>query len=175
MLELHHVGGSEVGREHDVEVREVQCFAGREGDAGGVEDLEEDVEDARVRLFAFVEKDGAFAQALHGLAERAFFALPAAKQDGESVLCLILGHIETQQAFRAEKSACECECEFRLSDARRSEEKETATRAIAFCEAEFAAMEDGVGLVGCNFQFGAIRPRAASRSAVSGGESLHRW
>ena len=36
VLELHHVGGSKVGREDDVEIGEVQCFAGGEGDAGGV-------------------------------------------------------------------------------------------------------------------------------------------
>lgn len=38
VLELHHVGGSEIGGEHDGEIGEVQGFAAGEGDACGVED-----------------------------------------------------------------------------------------------------------------------------------------
>ena len=143
VLELHHFGGTEVGREDDIEVGEVQCFACRDGDAGGVEDLQEDVENSRVGLFAFIEKDGTFAQVLHGLAERSFFALFSAEEDGEAVLRLIFRHVEAEQVFRAEKAACECEGEFRFSDTGGAEEKKTATRAIAFCEAEFAPLEDG--------------------------------
>ncbi len=143
VLELHHVGGSEVRGKDDVEVGEVQCFACREGDAGGVEDLQEDVENARVGLFAFIEKDGSFAQALHGLAERSFLALFSAEQDGETILRLILGHVEAEQVFRAEKAACEGKGEFGFSDTRGAKEKETAARTIAFCEAEFAALEHG--------------------------------
>ncbi len=47
---------AEVGREHDVEAAQVERFAVGHRDASGVEDLQEHVEHARMRLLDFVEK-----------------------------------------------------------------------------------------------------------------------
>ena len=59
VLEVEEFGGAEVGRADDVEAAEVERFAAGHRHACGVEDLQEDIEHARVRLFDFVEEERA--------------------------------------------------------------------------------------------------------------------
>ena len=55
MLQAHQFGGADVGSEPDIEAAEVQRLARRHRDARGVEQLQHDVQHARMRFLRFVK------------------------------------------------------------------------------------------------------------------------
>ena len=56
MLQAHQFGRADIRREPNEEAAKVECLACRHGNAGGVEQLEQNIQHPRVRLFRFVEE-----------------------------------------------------------------------------------------------------------------------
>ena len=104
-------------------------------------DLQQHVQDARVRLFAFVEQDDGVGRRAHAVGQLAA-ALKAhvtgrcADEAVERIFLLVLGHVQRDQGvFAAEHEIGQRLGEFRLAHARRAEEQERADRPLGVFEA----------------------------------------
>ena len=142
MLKVEQFRSAEVRGEDDVEAAEIEHFAVGHRNSGGIEDLQKDIENARVGFLDFVEEQRAGWRLSNGKAEQADFAEFASEKQAEAVLRLILRHIEAEEFVVASQIACEGDGEFCFANAGRAEKKKTAARTRAWRESEFAAMED---------------------------------
>src|SRR5438270_2447999 len=132
---------AEVGGHDQDRVPEVDGAALAVGQAAVVEDLEQDVEDVRVRLFNLVEEDhGEWAPA-HRLGELAALVVAdvarrRTDQPGHRVALLVLRHVEPDQCLLVvEEELREGARQLRLADAGRAQEDEGADRALGVREA----------------------------------------
>jgi hypothetical protein len=127
------------GHDHD-RVLEVDAIAQAVGQMPVLEDLQEDIEQVRVRLLDLIEQHDGIGIALHFLGE-----LPAllvadvtrrrANELRHRVLLHVLGHVEANQGvIAAEEKAGQGAGELGLPDAGGSQEDEAADRAIRALE-----------------------------------------
>ena len=127
---------AEVRGEDDDRVLEVYRPALRIGDAAVVENLQQDVEHIRVRLFDLVEQHNAVGFAPHGLGELAALVVAhisrrRADQARDGELLHILGHIDAHDVVLVVKEAFGKGLgKLGLAHARGAEEQEAADRAV---------------------------------------------
>ena len=124
-------------RRHDHDhVPEVDLAALRVGQLPVLEDLQEDVEDVRVRLLDLVEEHDRVRLAAHGLGELAALVVAdvagrRADQPRDRVLLHVLGHVDLDhRVLVAEQELGERARELGLPHARRAEEDERAGRPL---------------------------------------------
>ena len=122
MLKAHQFGRADIRREPNKEAAEIERLACRHGDAGGVEQLEQNIEHARMRLFRLVKEQRSFGGAFAHPAEITAFTKTRAEQQPERVLRLKLGHIEAEQLSGTEYLSGRHQDRFRFSDAGRSQQ-----------------------------------------------------
>ncbi len=128
------------GHDHD-RVAEVHRAALRVGQAPVLQDLQEDVEDVRVRLLDLVEQEHAVRLAPHGLGELAALVVAdvAGRRADEArhrVLLHVLGHVDADhRVLVAEQELGERAGQLGLADARRAEEDERAGRPLRVLQA----------------------------------------
>ncbi len=141
---------AEVRGHDDDGVLEVDDPALTVGEAAVIQDLQQDVEDVRMRLFDFVEQqDGVGATPdLLGQLPALLVADVAGRRADEArdvVLLLILGHVDADQgAFVVEEAAGQGAAEFGFADAGGAEEDEAADGTVGVLEAA-AGAQDGLG------------------------------
>src|SRR4051794_20047315 len=134
------------GHDHD-RVAEVHRAALRVGQAAVLQDLQEDVEDVRVRLLDLVEEEHAVRLAAHGLGELAALVVADVARRGadearDGVLLHVLRHVDAHhRVLVAEQELGERAGQLRLADARRAEEDERAGRALGVLEARARAAD----------------------------------
>src|SRR5437660_773812 len=133
---LLQVAGANVGSHDDDGVLEVHRVAETVGELAIFKDLQQDVEDIRVRLFDFVQQDDRIRCALHALSQLAALFVAnvsrrRADQLRDRVLLHELGHVEANQRLLAAKhELCQRARDFRFADPSRTEEQERADRPI---------------------------------------------
>src|SRR6266498_3424377 len=132
MLQLENVGRAKVRREHDVIIPQVQRLAVGHRDSGGVEDLKEYIQHARMRLLDFVEQERSHSRFLVRHSQRAPFTKLRPQKQAERFLGLVLRHIEAKEFVSAEKKLGEGDCDFGFSDTCWAEEEKTAARPGGF-------------------------------------------
>jgi len=99
-----------------------------------LEDLEQDVEEVRVRLLDFVQEDHRIRIPLHFFGQLTAFFVPHVpgrrpNQLAHRVLLHVFRHVEAnERVVAAEQEVRQRAGEFRLTDARRTEEDEAAHR-----------------------------------------------
>ena len=137
---LGDLRGADVrGHDHD-RVAEVDRAPLGVGEPAVLEDLEQDVEDVRVRLLDLVEQEHAVRLAPHGLGELAALVVAdvagrRADQPRHGVLLHVLGHVDPHhRVLVAEQELGERAAELGLADARGAEEDERAGRALRVLE-----------------------------------------
>src|SRR5438105_3948374 len=140
-LVLRDRAGPDVrGHDHD-RVAEVDLAALRVGEPTVLEDLQEDVEDVRVRLLDLVEEDDRVGLAPDGLRELTALVVPdvaggRADEPGHGVLLHVLRHVDLDhRVLVAEQELGEGARELGLADAGRAEEDERAGRALRVLDA----------------------------------------
>ena len=127
---VEQVLAAEVRREDDDRVLEVHRAALTVRDAAIVEDLQQDVEHIRVRLFDLIEQHDGVRLAAHGLGELAALVVAdvsgrRADQARDGEFLHVLGHVDAHHAALIVKQALGQRLgQFRLADARRAEEQE---------------------------------------------------
>src|SRR3954453_13838161 len=133
---LRDLAGADVrGHDHD-RVAEVDGATLGVGEAPVLEDLQEDVEDVRVRLLDLVEQQHAVGLAPHGLGQLAALVVAdvargRADQAADRVLLHVLGHVDPDHRLLvAEEELGEGAGELGLADPGRAEEDERAGRAL---------------------------------------------
>src|SRR5579862_6867669 len=135
------VTGADVRRHDDNRVLEVDCVAESVGQLAVFKNLQQDVENIRMRLLDFIEEDNAVRGALDALGELSTFFVAhvsrrRADQLGDRVLLHELGHIEADESlFSAEHELRQGAGDFGLADASRSEEQERANGAVRVLQA----------------------------------------
>ena len=128
-------------------VAEVDRAALAVGQPAVVEQLQEDVEDLRVRLLDLVEQDDGVRAAPHGLGELAALLVAdvagrRADEPRDRVPLLVLGHVEPHhRALVVEHELGERAGELGLADAGRPEEDERADRPVRILEPGARAAE----------------------------------
>ena len=140
MLQAHQFRRADVGSEPDIKPAEIQRLAGRHRDARGIQQLQQDVQHARMRLFRFVKQQRSFRRAFAHRAQITSFAKPRAEQQAERFLLLKFRHVEAEQFSRAENLVRQHDDRFRFADARRSEQQKTSARTARLGQAQFAAL-----------------------------------
>ena len=143
MLEAHQFGRADIRREPDEEAAEIERLACCHGNAGGVEQLEQNIEHPRVRLFRFVKEQRPFDCPLAHPAEITTFTKTRAEQQAKRVLRLKLGHIEAEQLFWTEYLSGGHQDGFRFPDAGWSQQQKAPARAAGLGETEFTAADCG--------------------------------
>ncbi len=135
-LVLRDRGRADVrGHDHD-RVPEVDLAPLRVGQLPVLEDLQQDVEDVRVRLLDLVEQDDRVRLAAHGLGQLAALVVAdvagrRADEPRDRVLLHVLGHVDLdQRVLVAEQELGERARELGLPHAGRAEEDERAGRAL---------------------------------------------
>src|SRR4051812_8826993 len=135
-------------RRHDHDrVTEVDRPPLRVRQAPVLQDLQEDVEDVRVRLLDLVEQEHAVRLAAHGLGELAALVVAdvarrRADQARDGVLLHVLGHVDAHhRVLVAEEELRERPRQLRLAHARRAEEDEGAGRPLRVLEARARAAD----------------------------------
>src|SRR4051794_22361028 len=134
------------GHDHD-RVPEVHRAALRVGQATVLEDLQEDVEDIRMRLLDLVEQEHAVRLAPHGLGELAALVVAdvagrRADETGHGVLLHVLRHVDPDhRVLVAEEELGERPRQLGLAHARRAEEDERAGRALRVLQARARAAD----------------------------------
>src|SRR6516225_3924056 len=103
MLEIENFHCREIRSEYDVESAEIQRFTARHGDARGIQDLQEKIKHARMRLFNLIEKQCARCGLRACHSEEANFTDSTAEQNAQTFLRLILRHVEAEQFVIAEQ------------------------------------------------------------------------
>ncbi len=144
---VEQVLAAEVRREDDDRVLEVHRAALAVRDAAVVEDLQQDVEHIRVRLFDLIEQHDGVRLAAHGLGELAALVVADVSgrradetRDGEFLH--VLGHVDAHHAALIVKQALgQCLGQFRLADTRRAKEQERADRAVRVADAGTRALD----------------------------------
>src|SRR4051812_38072442 len=135
-------------RRHDHDrVTEVDRPPLRVRQAPVLQDLQEDVEDVRVRLLDLVEQEHAVRLAAHGLGELAALVVAdvarrRADQARDGVLLHVLRHVDAHhRVLVAEEELRERPRQLRLAHARRAEEDEGAGRPLRVLEARARAAD----------------------------------
>src|SRR4051812_775423 len=135
-------------RRHDHDrVTEVDRPPLRVRQAPVLQDLQEDVEDVRVRLLDLVEQEHAVRLAAHGLGELAALVVAGvarrrADQARDGVLLHVLRHVDAHhRVLVAEEELRERPRQLRLAHARRAEEDEGAGRPLRVLEARARAAD----------------------------------
>ncbi len=129
-LALHQVPCADVGRHHDDHVFEVHGVAQPVSKLAVFQDLQQDVEHIRMRLFDFVQQNHGVGRTLHPLSELAAFFVAnisrrRADQLADGVLLHELGHIEAnQRLFAAKQELRQRARDFRFAHTGWSEEQE---------------------------------------------------
>ena len=132
------------GHDHD-RVAEVDRAPLGVGQPAVLQDLQQDVEDVRVRLLDLVEQQHAVRLAAHGLGELAALVVAdvagrRADEPRHGVLLHVLGHVDAHhRVLVAEQELGERARQLGLADARRAEEDERAGRALRVLEARRAS------------------------------------
>src|SRR5262245_152998 len=128
--------GADVRRHDDDRVLEVHPVAEAVGQVAVLEDLQQDVEEIRVRLLDLVEQDDRIGVPLHLLGELAALFVAdvsgrRADQLRHRVLLHVLGHVEAdERVIAAEQEVREAARELGLADAGRPEEDEAPDRPV---------------------------------------------
>ena len=141
---------AEVGGQDDDGVLEVHGPALRVGDAAVVEDLQEDVEHVRMRLFDLVKEDDGVRTAADGLSQLAALLIThvsgrCADQTRDGEFLHILRHVDAHEVlFIVKQGFGQRLGQLRLADAGGAEEEERAERAVRVLDAGAAAL-DGLG------------------------------
>jgi hypothetical protein len=136
---LDPVGAEVRGHDHDG-VLEVDRAALGVGQPAVVEDLEQDVEDVRMRFLDLVEEEHRVRPPPDLLGQLACLVVAdvsrrSADETRDGVPLLELAHVEANhQVLGAEQDLCERTRELRLADARRPEEEEAADRPVRVAE-----------------------------------------
>src|SRR4051812_11498739 len=139
--------GADVRRHVHDRVTEVDRPALGVRQAPVLQDLQEDVEDVRVRLLDLVEQEHAVRLPAHGLGELAALVVAdvargRADQARHGVLLHVLGHVDAHhRVLVAEEELRERPRELRLADARRAEEHERPGRPLRVLEARTRAAD----------------------------------
>ena len=89
--------------------------------ARGIQHLQEDIHDARMRLFHLVKQQRSRFGAFVGRAEKSLFARTRSEQQAERFLRLEFRHVVADELFHSEKFAGENLREFRFADTRGAE------------------------------------------------------
>ena len=111
------------------------------GYAAVVEDLQQDVEHIRVRLFNFVEEHDGVGRAAHSLGELAALVVAdvsrrRADEARDGVFFHVLGHVYAHHvALVVEETLGEGFCQLGLADAGGAEEEEAAYRPVGVGDA----------------------------------------
>src|SRR5580700_6663066 len=138
---LRDVPGAQVCRHDDHGVLEVHRPALGVGQPPVLQDLEQGVEDVRVRLLDLVEQDDGERLPAHLLGELAALLIPdisgrGAEQPRHGVLLHVLAHVELdQRVLVAEQEFREGLGQLRLADAGRPGEDERPARALGILQA----------------------------------------
>src|SRR5579883_261690 len=133
-------GGAVVGGDDDDGVPEVDGLAVRVGEAAIVEQLQEQVEDFRVRLLDFIEKDDAVRAAAHGLGELtglivADIAWRGADEPRGLVAFHEFGHVELDTGVLVSKERLrQRPRQFGFTNASRADKDEGANRSSAIMD-----------------------------------------
>ena len=141
------LGGADVRGHHDHRVPEVDRAALAVGQPAVVQDLEQHVEDLRVRLLDLVEQDDRVRAAADRLGELAALVVAdvpgrRADQARDRVPLLVLGHVQPDhRPLVVEHELRERAGELRLPDAGRAEEDERADRPVRVLEPRAGAAE----------------------------------
>ena len=144
---VEQVLAAEVRREDDDRVLEVHRAALTVRDTAVVQDLQQDVEHVRVRLFDLIKQHDGVRLAAHGLGELAALVIAdvsgrRADQTRDGELLHVLGHVDAHHAALIVKQALgQCLGKLRLADARRAEEQERADRTIRVADAGARALD----------------------------------
>ena len=123
-----------------IKAAEIQRLPRGNGDPRGVEQLQQNVQHARMRLLRFIKQQRAFGSAFTHAAEVADFTKPRAQQQTKRFLILKFTHVEAEQFSRPEDLICRHDDGFRFTNARRAEQQKTSARATGLGESEFAAL-----------------------------------
>src|SRR5581483_760345 len=144
---LHQVTRADVGGHDQDGVLEVDRVAESVGELAVFKDLQQDVEDIRVRLLDFVQQDDRIWRALHPLGElSALFVADVSRrrtdQLGDRVLLHELRHIEAdQRLFGAEHELRQGARDFGFADAGGAEEQERSDGTVRALQAGAAAAD----------------------------------
>src|SRR4051794_28260086 len=129
-------------RRHDHDrVAEVDRPPLRVGESSVLQDLQQDVEDVRVRLLDLVEQEHAVRLAPHGLGELAALVVAdvargRADEPRHGVLLHVLGHVDAHhRVLVTEEELGQGPGQLRLADARRAEEHERARGPLRVLQA----------------------------------------
>src|SRR5579885_1391030 len=154
---LLQVPRAEVGSHDDDGIAEIHRIAESVRQLAVFKNLQQDIENVRMRLFDLIQQDDRIRRAANTLRQLAalFVAHVSRRRANElrnGVLLHEFGHVEAhQRLFRAEEEFREAARHFRLADARRSKEKEAAhgprRRLEPGAAAANRARESGDGLV----------------------------
>ena len=127
---------AEVRGHDDNGVLEVDRAALRIGHAAVVENLQQDVEHIRVRLFDLVKQHDRVRFSANGLCELAALVVAdvsgrRADESGDGELLHVLCHIDSDHVVLIiEQASCQSLCKLRFADARGAEEHERAYRPV---------------------------------------------
>ena len=148
--EFKQGGGADVAGHDQHGVAEIHLAALAVGQAAVLENLQQDVEDVRVRLFDFVEQHHGIRTAADCFGELAalfvaHIAWRRADHARDGVLLHVLGHVQANHgAFVVEEKFREGASQFRLADAGGPQENERADGPVGIGESG-AIAADGVG------------------------------
>src|SRR5438552_15066098 len=123
MLQMEDVGGAKVRREHDIIIAKIKRLTVGHRHAGGVEDLEEYIQNAWMRLLDFVKQESSHPRFFVRHSQRAAFAQLRSQKQAERFLGLVLRHVEPKQFVSAEKKFGESHRDLGLADTRWPEKK----------------------------------------------------